>query len=237
MKKKVTINTPNGEGVLEEIYISELNYLMIKVFFPDEKKYISFNLGKHDTNNNIFSNLIMYKELEIGHIICESEKVPSLLFNLSTNMLSLNEKLNLKTKDFVEQGYTCYDLCIFSNEKIENGDWIYETDLKTINKAGHNYVQNNIDKKIVAIYNKPLLLSSVNISPSSDFTLEQISKNMPVVPQISNDFINNYIKYCNNSDGDANGNMTTKVFVKYEKEILKLESDNTISCRLKSISK
>lgn len=58
MKQKVKISTPHGEGVIENIWVSELGYLMVKVFYEDEKVYRSFNLSTHDPSNNIFTNAI-----------------------------------------------------------------------------------------------------------------------------------------------------------------------------------
>ena len=39
------INTPNGEGELKNIYMSELGYLMVKVE-NDNKTFTTYNLGK-----------------------------------------------------------------------------------------------------------------------------------------------------------------------------------------------
>ena len=39
------INTPNGVGELEKIYLSELGYLIVKVK-NDDKTFTSYNLGK-----------------------------------------------------------------------------------------------------------------------------------------------------------------------------------------------
>jgi hypothetical protein len=61
----LTINTPNGVGELEKIYLSELGYLMVKLKNGD-KTFTSYNLGKpkdelsiddlikHLTQNNKF---------------------------------------------------------------------------------------------------------------------------------------------------------------------------------------
>jgi hypothetical protein len=57
------IKTEYGEGIIESIYTSELNYTMIKVYFEETKKYITFNLGKKqleitkDENNENNINL------------------------------------------------------------------------------------------------------------------------------------------------------------------------------------
>ena len=41
----LVINTPNGEGELTKIYLSELGYFMVKVE-NDNKTYTTYNLGK-----------------------------------------------------------------------------------------------------------------------------------------------------------------------------------------------
>lgn len=42
---RLKINTPNGKGELTKIYLSELDYLMIKIENGD-KTFTSYNLGK-----------------------------------------------------------------------------------------------------------------------------------------------------------------------------------------------
>ena len=58
MKKKVTLVTDSGEGVFEEMWISELDFLMIKIYYPKEGKWISYNLGKHVPGEDIISTTI-----------------------------------------------------------------------------------------------------------------------------------------------------------------------------------
>jgi hypothetical protein len=60
----VKINTPKGKGVIEKMYVSELDYVMVKVSNPD-KTFTTYNLGKikddlsiddliiHLTKNNV----------------------------------------------------------------------------------------------------------------------------------------------------------------------------------------
>ena len=59
MKKKVEVNTPNGPGIVDEIWISELGYFMAKVHFPSEGRWIGYNLGIYDIDNNPLSKIIM----------------------------------------------------------------------------------------------------------------------------------------------------------------------------------
>jgi len=48
----IEINTPNGKGVIERMYMSELGYLMVKVSNPD-KTFTTYNLGKIKDNLSI----------------------------------------------------------------------------------------------------------------------------------------------------------------------------------------
>ena len=52
------INTPDGIGELENIYVSELGFLMVKIYFKNGA-FITYNLGKYDENDNIFTNKIL----------------------------------------------------------------------------------------------------------------------------------------------------------------------------------
>lgn len=58
MKGKVKISTPKGVGYIEDMYVSELNFLMIRIFIIEENRWISHNLGKYDINDNIFTRII-----------------------------------------------------------------------------------------------------------------------------------------------------------------------------------
>jgi hypothetical protein len=58
---KVKILTPKGTGEIENIYVSELNFLMLKINNLDGT-YTTYNLGEHRVETNIFSNkLISYE--------------------------------------------------------------------------------------------------------------------------------------------------------------------------------
>lgn len=48
----------NKEYELEKIHISELNYLMIRLFNPIEKNYITYNLGDYNPENNFIKDEI-----------------------------------------------------------------------------------------------------------------------------------------------------------------------------------
>jgi hypothetical protein len=43
---KHSIDTPKGKGFLESITVSELGYVMVKVFYPTDKTYITYNINK-----------------------------------------------------------------------------------------------------------------------------------------------------------------------------------------------
>jgi hypothetical protein len=46
------------EYELENIHISELNYLMVRLFNPIEKNYTTYNLGDYNPENNFIKNEI-----------------------------------------------------------------------------------------------------------------------------------------------------------------------------------
>ena len=58
------IQTPKGLGELNKIYISELGFLMLKISF-DNGTFITYNLGKHNIEDNIFTDkIIQYEKQE-----------------------------------------------------------------------------------------------------------------------------------------------------------------------------
>jgi hypothetical protein len=46
------------EYELENIHISELNYLMVRLFNPIEKNYTTYNLGDYNPENNFIKDEI-----------------------------------------------------------------------------------------------------------------------------------------------------------------------------------
>jgi hypothetical protein len=54
------------EYELEKIHISELNYLMVRLFNPIEKNYMTYNLGDYNPENNFIKDEIekRYKGLK-----------------------------------------------------------------------------------------------------------------------------------------------------------------------------
>ena len=61
MTKMVITQTPKGLGTVEKIYVSELGYLMLRIYF-ENGTFTTYNLGKHDSENNMFTNKIMEYE-------------------------------------------------------------------------------------------------------------------------------------------------------------------------------
>lgn len=55
------IQTPKGIGEINKIYISELGFLMLKISF-NNGTFITYNLGKHNIEDNIFTDKIMQYE-------------------------------------------------------------------------------------------------------------------------------------------------------------------------------
>jgi len=45
--KEISVETPSGEGVIESLGVSDLNYLMVRVRYPG-KQWINYNVGKVD---------------------------------------------------------------------------------------------------------------------------------------------------------------------------------------------
>ena len=54
------------EYELEKIHISELNYLMVRLFNPIDKNYTTYNLGDYNPVNNFIKDVIekRYKGLK-----------------------------------------------------------------------------------------------------------------------------------------------------------------------------
>lgn len=61
MLKNPKIQTPKGLGEVEKIYISDLGYLMLRISF-DNGTFLTYNLGTHDIEDNIFTDKIMEYE-------------------------------------------------------------------------------------------------------------------------------------------------------------------------------
>ncbi len=46
------------EYVVEKFFISELGYLMMRLYSEENKAYTTYNLGTHDPEKNIFNEAI-----------------------------------------------------------------------------------------------------------------------------------------------------------------------------------
>jgi hypothetical protein len=63
MKKDPPLVTSHGEGAVEKLWISELGYLMMKVYYEKESRWINYNLGKYDPEKNLFTEFIKQQSL------------------------------------------------------------------------------------------------------------------------------------------------------------------------------
>lgn len=63
LKNLPIINTPKGLGEIEKVFVSELGFLMLRIDNLNGT-YTTYNLGKHDPSNNIFTNEILKDELQ-----------------------------------------------------------------------------------------------------------------------------------------------------------------------------
>lgn len=97
-------------------------------------------------------------------------------------------------------------LYILSDDPIQVGDWIYESDLETINRAGQDYVRNIMDSKIIATTDSSLSHREWVGMVDGEDTYEEI-----VLPQPSPQFIEKYVEQYNK------GNQITEVLVEYER--------------------
>jgi hypothetical protein len=59
--KNPLINTPKGVGQIEKLYVSELGFFMVRVYF-DNGTYTTYNMGKHDIQNNLITNQLFEDE-------------------------------------------------------------------------------------------------------------------------------------------------------------------------------
>jgi hypothetical protein len=81
--------------------------------------------------------------------------------------------------------YQPQHLYITTDEDIKEGDWIYETDLNTINQAGKNYKPNDNDRKIIATTDPKIYFNDIG---------EGVIESYGKLPQIPQSFIEEYCK-------------------------------------------
>jgi hypothetical protein len=58
----VPVSTPYGDGELQSLYVSELGFLMAKVYFKENGVWTTWNLGPYDIRNSPLSKAIHDQE-------------------------------------------------------------------------------------------------------------------------------------------------------------------------------
>ena len=58
----VPVSTPHGDGEMQAMYVSELGFLMVKVYYPETKVWTTWNLGPHDKTTSPLSKAIHDQE-------------------------------------------------------------------------------------------------------------------------------------------------------------------------------
>ena len=65
MKNLPTIKTSSGEGTIEQLWISELGYLMLRFYHENESRWITYNLGTYNPEDNVFTRIIDDAKIKI----------------------------------------------------------------------------------------------------------------------------------------------------------------------------
>lgn len=55
---KPKIKNLSGKGIIENFYVSELGFLMLRIYMIDDSRWVTHNLGVYNEEDNIFTNLI-----------------------------------------------------------------------------------------------------------------------------------------------------------------------------------
>lgn len=58
----VPVSTPHGDGEVQAMYVSELGFLMVKVYYPETKVWTTWNLGPYDIRTSPLSKAIHDQE-------------------------------------------------------------------------------------------------------------------------------------------------------------------------------
>ena len=58
----VPFSTPHGDGELQALNVSELGFLMAKVYYKETKVWTTWNLGPHDIRKSPLSKAIHDQE-------------------------------------------------------------------------------------------------------------------------------------------------------------------------------
>ena len=61
-KKKPKIVIHEKEFVLEGFHISELGYLMMRLYSDSDKRYLTYNMGEYNKDSNIFNQNLLKNE-------------------------------------------------------------------------------------------------------------------------------------------------------------------------------
>jgi hypothetical protein len=65
MKKSTEFEvlSEHGKGILKQIYLTELGYVMVRIYFPESRKTINFNL-------QLISNLLSNSKITLADSKC-----------------------------------------------------------------------------------------------------------------------------------------------------------------------
>jgi hypothetical protein len=61
-KEKPKIVIHEKEFVLEGFHISELGYLMMRLYSDSDKRYLTYNMGEYNKDSNIFNQNLLKNE-------------------------------------------------------------------------------------------------------------------------------------------------------------------------------
>ena len=61
-KEKTKIVIHEKEFVLEGFHISELGYLMMRLYSDSDKRYLTYNMGEYNKDSNIFNQNLLKNE-------------------------------------------------------------------------------------------------------------------------------------------------------------------------------
>jgi len=91
--------------------------------------------------------------------VLATDKPSRLLLSKRNNLQFLKDNASLNPKNHFEGTYQ--HIYITNDEEIKEGDSIFETDINTINIAGKDYVENEVDFKIILTTDQDLIKDGV----------------------------------------------------------------------------
>ena len=71
------METPDGVGVLEKIYVTDLGLVMGKIFYPNRKVWVNYQLSNLDELLSLQKGKLKIKLREKSNIILKKKKVQS----------------------------------------------------------------------------------------------------------------------------------------------------------------